>query len=272
MRLYGTVRSILLFSTCLVLVPAHAQQNAKPPSEPTIRQAVSQGPRIVEECESIGGKTTCRPAPQESLINGPRQSLPGPNMQSQRIVDECSTNGVNPCRQITMKTVTMQVPQFKPGDQDRHVYIVSSVHQAGCSGSGTAHPDEYGLIKEGVGASGAMADKESCQYHLVVVDKQTLESRITLDLYEVKLIPFMTSLEGAMHFGVGIATGDRFRPSRFFARWSNATREHGELRLSIRGDNLTIDELLDKVYQNTGCVINREAEGLMLASCPQTAR
>ena len=215
---------------------------------------------------------TTQPAFAQQTPDSPRQSFPGSNLHGQLIVDECFINGANPCRQITMKTVTMQVPEFKPGDQDTHVYIVSSVHQGGCSGSGTAHPDEYGLIEEGVGPSDAGAEKEDCQYHLVVMDKKTLESRITLDLYEVKLVPFMTSLEGAMHFGVGIATGDRFRPSTFFARWSNATRTYGERRLSIRGDNLTIDELLDKVYQNTGCVINREAEGLALASCPQTAR
>jgi hypothetical protein len=171
-----------------------------------------------------------------------------------------------------MKTVTMQVPEFKPGDRDTHVYIVSSVHQSGCSGSGTAHPDEYGLIEEGVGAVEERKDMEDCQYHLVVMDKKTLEVRITLDLYEVKLIPFMTSLESAMHFGSGIATGDRSRPATFFSRWSSAARAYGERRLSIRGDNLTIDELLDKVYEDTGCIVTREAEGLALASCPQTAR
>jgi hypothetical protein len=203
----------------------------------------------------------------------PRQSFPGQTIQGPRIVSGCTPDDADPvCPEITLKTVTMQVPEFKPGDENTHVYIVSGVHQAGCSGSGTAHPDEHGLIEEGVGTSEARTDQDDCQHHLVVMDEETFESRITLDLHEVKLIPFLTSLEAAMHFGVGIATGDRSRPATFFSRWSSVGKVYGERRLSIRGDNLTIDELLDKVFQNTGCVVNREEEGMTLASCPQTAR
>lgn len=198
----------------------------------------------------------------------PQQSVAGQNIEGPRIVSGCAPDDAGPaCSEIRLKTVTIQVPEFKPGDENTHVYIVSSVHQSGCSGSGTAHPNEYGLIEEGVGIAGARTGQEECQYHLVVMDKETFEPRVTLDLYEVKLIPFLTSLEAAMHFGIGIATGNRSRPATFFSGWSSAGKAYGDRRLSIRGDNLTIDELLDKVYQKTGCVVNRAEEGMTLASC-----
>jgi hypothetical protein len=198
---------------------------------------------------------------------------PGANLQRPGIVNECftsSSNGVESiCRHITppkTKTVTIQVPEFEEGDKDTHVYIVSGVHQGGCSGSGTGHPDEYGLIEENV-AYGPATDEDPCQYYLIVMDNKTLEARITLDLYEVKLVPFLASLETSISLGVRVATRSRSASSAA-SQLLKAIRQYPDQRISIRGDNLTLDEVLDRVYQDTGCIVNREAAGIALASCP----
>jgi hypothetical protein len=202
--------------------------------------------------------------------NAPRQSVSGTSPSFQRIVDECVSSDVeSSCVKIErkIKTISIQVPEFKQGDEDTHVYVVSGVFQGGCSGSSTTQPDEYGLVEQTVEISEASADNNSCQYYLLVMNSKTLEPRVTLDLYEVKLVAFLSSLETAMHLGVRAATGQR-STNPLGSGLRNANRQYGEERLSIRGDNLTIDELLDAVYQNTGCIVNRETEGMVLASCP----
>ena len=206
---------------------------------------------------------------QQQNAAAPPQPTSESTTQVQRIVDQCSfTGAVNSCAKVTIKrrTLSIPVPDFKPGDENTHVYVVSGILQSGCSGASTAHPDEYGLIEEMVAVSEASAGGNSCQYYLMVMDNKTLDTRVTLDLYQVKVVPFLTSLEGAMQFGVRVATKQRsaYSPG---SGLGDAHTQYRERYLSIRGDNLTIDEVLDRIYQNTGCIVDREAERMALASC-----
>jgi hypothetical protein len=49
---------------------------------------------------------------------------------------------------------------------------------------------------------------------------------------------------------------------------SGDRQRYRDQRLSIQGDNLTVEEVLDKVYENTGCIVDQAAGVLVMASSP----
>lgn len=222
----------LLLSAGLATPLSFAQGNSTSPSQPSSGATDPQAPRIVDECAVQGtGATTC-------------QAI-----------------------SIPTKVVSFQISDFKPGDENTHVYIVSGIAQAGCSGGGTARPDEYGLIQERVGESQRIFQDDRCQHFMIAMDKESFETRITLDLYEVGLAPFLASLEMAMNSAVRVTTRSRTnipRPPWWVARHE----QYKEQRVSIRGDNLTVDEVLDNIYQNSGCTVSSRPEGFMVDGCP----
>lgn len=206
--------------------------------------------------------------------NSPQQSpsAPAPGLQVQRIVNECAQSATGTqcsaiLREHITKVVSFQVKDFMPGDEDTHVYVVSGIQQAGCTGAGTAKPDESGFIEERVGRAETDLREDDCQHYLIVMNKNSFETRITLDLYEVGLAPFLASLESAMQFAVRVATKTRMTVPG--PPWGGSRhQQYKNHRVSIRGDNLTVDEVLDNIYQNSGCIVRRQPEGLMVESCP----
>lgn len=207
-------------------------------------------------------------AAQGMIIQGP------PVLQEQRIVDEvyqCASNSVeSACTQIpgkvVWKTVTFQIPDFKPGDQETHAYQISGISD-NSSGGGSAQADEYGILQKEERIRPGIQGEAETQYYFTAVDINTLEARVTLDLYEARLWPFLNSLQSALHTGTRMATRARWAPGQR-PPVIMGDRQFRNQRLSIQGDNLTVEEVLDKLYQNTGCIVDLEAEGLVVASCP----
>jgi hypothetical protein len=214
-----------------VLSPAHAQQILSP----TLQKP---------------------PAVEQSLIQG--------------IVDVCKNNTAdNPCENITpeltLRTVTFQIPEFQPGDQETHVYVVSRISNNG-AGGGSAQADEYGILRDEVLVTQLQGEEET-QYYFTAVDIDTLEARVTLDLYEVELRRFLNSFQNALQMGRRAASGTRLNMTAVRSMMAELMK-YRDQKLSIQGENLTVDELLDKLYQETGCIVDQEAEGLVIANCP----
>jgi hypothetical protein len=198
-------------------------------------------------------------------------------VQPQRIVDECRIEGAQtlcvnvPPENMRWKTVTLQIPDFKPEDRETHVYVLSDVHGYG-SGGGSVSADENGLLsKQEVDRSslpGIAADEEAAQYYFTALDVATLEARVTLDLYQVRLWPFLSSLQSAIQMGTQMATRAQFVPGVRGPRVSGDRLKYQDVRVSIQGEHMTLDEVLDAVYLDSGCIVDQQAEALVLASCP----
>lgn len=227
----STPRLLLLFFACLVHTPIHAQQKPSLPDMP-VTSAVFQG-RIVDECEINRAETRCTPIPeQNSIIN-----------------------------------VTLEVPDFEPADAHTDVYIVTAINANG-SDSGAVEPDRYGIVQYQVRTGVAGASGDPWQYYLTATNLDTRETRVTFDIHEVKLLPFLTSLNAVLNLTrrlrpplrVKAGTGRPVVNVDMLSRY----QDH---RVSIRGENLTIDEILDELYRNTGCTVNEDARRLVLANC-----
>jgi hypothetical protein len=148
--------------------------------------------------------------------------------------------------------------------------MVSRLNGMGSSGR-VAHPDKYGTLEyQEIGHPYTQLETrnvEQPQYYLTAIDRNTLEAHVTLDLHEVMLLPFLTSLNVVLQEASSYVTpGTRLRMGPSVADEDRI--RYLDYRVSIRGDNLAIDEVLDTLYQNSGCIVDRKAEQVMLASCP----
>jgi hypothetical protein len=114
-------------------------------------------------------------------------------------------------------------------------------------------------------------DEEETQCYLTAMDINSREVQVSLDLHDAKLLSFLSSLQLALQMATRIATriATKTKPA-LRARLpmiSGDRQRYRDQRLSIQGENLTVEELLDKVCQTTGCNVSQDAAGgLVIAS------
>jgi hypothetical protein len=174
-------------------------------------------------------------APQGMLIQGPG---------AQRIFEDRGFNGIvdqayHSAEPVSFKTVTLQVPGFKPGDQDTHVHFTSRLSDDR-SGGGFAKVDEYGIahLEQAINPG---TQQEEMQYYLTSVGINTREARMSLDLHDVKLWPFLNSLQRALFMANRQATNAGLTIPQRIPRVNGDRQKYADKRLNIQGENLTIE-------------------------------
>jgi hypothetical protein len=194
----------------------------------------------------------------------------GTALVMQRIVDECHINDGCPPVPVNYRTVSLQIPDFTPGDEERHVYVLANIRESG-SGAGTVFADENGILEKQEGfipsSLGGNVPEAEPQYYFVSVDVATLDARFTLDLHQVNLVPLLKSLQSAEQMGKRAATRSQGFPRTDRSNMQDLLH-YRELTLSIQGEHLTLDEVLDAIYLASGCIVDQDGETLVVASCP----
>lgn len=168
-------------------------------------------------------------------------------------------------------TVTLQIPDFKIEDLATHVHVMVGVSESG-EVFGSTLIDEFGMmysqdtqIRQPGGDFPQAVDK---QYFFVITALSTLEARVTLDLFEVRLWPLLRSLQLGIENGVRRATASSYRSGTGMQVHGGQQLIQADIRLSIHGERLSIDEVLDIIYLETGCVVEQTAEALVVVACP----
>jgi len=222
---------------------------------------------------SVQAQTAIVIAAEGSPPNAPALGVRGP----QRIIDECSINGAptlcsivgEPGQEPVWKTVTLEIPDFTAADMENKVYVMSHVGTHS-SGGGSVFPDADGyLSKQEIDPASLPpgTDRDEAQYYFTAIDIDTLEARVTLDLYQVGLFPLLNSLQSAVLMGERMALRSNVPPGRRGPR-VGGNADFMEVQVSVRGEHLTIDEVLDAIYLDSGCIIDQTDAMLMVASCP----
>ncbi len=170
------------------------------------------------------------------------------------------------------KVLTFQVPHFKPEDRDTHRYYVVSVFKTG-GGASSGKVDEFGILRESVVDYAAMPDTPEDmlvqQYFFLSVNSQTDEVRITLDLKQVNLSAFLHALSGGISHGTTVHHAIPAPPIRRFNHFRPQPDDgSNSVWMDIKGEHLTLDDVLDLVYRETRCEVYVQDSSLVLTSCP----
>ena len=172
-----------------------------------------------------------------------------------------------------METAERQfyVPGYRTGDGERHVYVLTYFFDNGV-GNTNIYPDEYGLVRVSLPASMRGPGQEGAEPELLIssADVETGELRFSMDVADVEARAFVNALNNAMMNLQGDLAQLRGQPRRRASRGGPAMRNFqvlGERRISLAGENLSLDETLDLLYEVSGCSAFPEDGYLAVESC-----
>lgn len=186
--------------------------------------------------------------------------------------------------QKVRQTIALQIPDFKPEDLLDQVYVLAYV---GEKGSGTDNPPVaadgvlYKHIMERQVPAGTVVLEQNYQYYLAGVDSETQQARYTLDLHEVRLWPFLASLQATRRSGSAQLSElwqrqgkparplavQPFGPGMGPGVQGDQQLMQADIFLSLQGEHLSLDEVLDTVYLETGCAVEPTVVAMVITSC-----
>jgi hypothetical protein len=209
----------------------------------------------------------------------PTQAVIG--VAGQRIVDECqSSNGVTSCSLIQsgdqrleialeQKRTTLAIPGYREGDEARYFYYVARLRDRG-SGGGTPDYVENGIVYDTyMRQQDESGQGEDWQFYLAVIDSVTGEIRITADLYDIRLAILADSLENILQYAwrtVNNIPMEEYLKARRSGRGQN--NQYMELRTGLVVENLPFDDVLYELGRITGCEIWQAEIAVLVDACP----
>lgn len=155
-----------------------------------------------------------------------------------------------------------QLPDFSAGDGQAHIYKIGFFSANG-TGNGTAFPDESGLIQESLPRSGIFSDTDF-QAFVYAIDATTGAVKMYMDLTDItanKAAQLLTNVEMNARSALG---GDPLQP------WERITAPlpaGDERKLDLRGEGLSIDDVLDQIYLQTRCDVVEKGGLFTTAAC-----
>jgi hypothetical protein len=177
---------------------------------------------------------------------------------------------INPMPKWVDTSVAMEIPGYQEGDIDRYYYMVNSIRESGGGRSGSAVPDDDGIIhrpdKVQIRVDGR---QEPVQYYLVAADRVSGEMWVTADLYEVNLMGLATTLEMSVQSVYHMINALDIRESLQLRQFSGRAGrfEYRNMLLTLNVKWLPLDDFLDEIYQVTGCRVEQESIGIYIRTC-----
>jgi hypothetical protein len=171
------------------------------------------------------------------------------------------------------RTISLQLPEFDPADLETHVYKVGFFSATG-SGNGSAYPDLDGLIEAQLPPptqtleNGRLVEKP---WHMFFysVNVDTGEVQLFMDLHDITVNQAVHALSSTLSNAEMQFTrsAEAFR-ARMRANPPRVPDPIGDaLRLSVTGAYLTVEDVLEQIFQATRCDVVPQNGSLAIASC-----
>lgn len=157
--------------------------------------------------------------------------------------------------EVEVYTLAFQIPNFDPADRQFYQYHVGMFSETG-NGNGTAYPDEQGYVQfEMTRHQG----QELMQTYLYGVHVETGEVEAFIDIPNVtvnKAVDVINNLARRR------ATFDRRTVSQRLMQYFPPPQQGNERSTGLYGNYLTIDDLIQQVYDQTGCWVEQDDLGV----------
>lgn len=168
------------------------------------------------------------------------------------------------------RKLVFQIPGYSAADGDVLYYWRHFSRNS--NGGGTAYPDEFGVFEANLpifddsrsNGSQSTADQH---YFFYSFNRETREILYTMDLYDAPLDLLVSALGSTAMKATSITSRQRQLASRA-GLMQVPSIEFGRIRVTLRGEQLTLDQVLDSIYEQTGCELVKEEFQIRIASCP----
>lgn len=207
------------------------------------------------------------------------RDIPIPAIDEPRVVTECrrpmSEGGTGLeavlMPQQEMEALRLLIPGYSPGDGENHVYELTFFSDNGV-GNTSLFPDEYGYVQVDLPASLRGQGEQAAEPAMLIssANVETGEIRLSMDVSDVLAGSFVNALFNARMNLDGSLAMLRGEPRRRPFQDGPPPRNDlvlGDRRISLRGENLGLEEALDLLYQVSGCSVFLEENYLVAKSC-----
>lgn len=186
---------------------------------------------------------------------GSNDIISGPSAERVKAIAEWTQN----------ERVAILVPGFQPGDAEKYRYFIRRFHSTG-GGGGTAQIDENGVLHDvrpyRINSEGEIAAVE--HVYINSHNLSTGQNRYTFDLAAFPLLSFVHSLGHSLRPPMSpgtILSGEW--PRRILEAEAVDPFAEDVIVRRLQGENLTFEETLDLLRQESGCDVI-QAEGKLI--------
>jgi hypothetical protein len=170
---------------------------------------------------------------------------------------------VSTTQDTVVRVLAFQLPDFNPEDLYTHNYHVGMFSDNG-NGSGTVFPDDTGYLEF---EQHTPVGETPMTTFLYSVHIETSEVRVFIDVDAITVNKAAQVLTNLALNGGGPRSLRPFNPSQSRPRMPPAVGDQRVVTWS--GDNLTLEDLQDQIFEQTGCDVDRLADDFLyqIVSC-----
>jgi hypothetical protein len=196
---------------------------------------------ISERREIIHG--TASPIGQSSI----QRDTPG--LRSSGTIGGQIPGTIATTQDTVIRVLAFQLPDFNPEDLYTHLYHVGMFSDSG-NGSGTVFPDDTGYVE--FEQQTAVGETPMTTF-LYSVHTQTGEVRVFIDVAPITVNRAASVLSNLALNGMARRGQQPFGTNRPRAAFTPPPAVGDQRMVTLSGDNLTLDDLQEQIFAQTGC-------------------